>query len=262
MSFILDALKKLEQEKAARKKETVNVSDEILRGSHQGRRKAKRTVPVSVVLVGLGLLLLLGAAGVLFWHWHAADEPQAVALRLEPTVPPAARMPEEVQPAPVAEPAVAPVRTPEPVAVEPAAPVRVSESMAVGAAAPVGMPERMATRPDRSARETPNRRQTRHASPQRPAQVPSQIPAQADSRDQSVRPYREVPGSGGSGLTVSGIAWQEKPAARRAVINGTLLEEGATVNGATVEEILPTKVRFSSGGRQFTVSISSPMTGR
>jgi general secretion pathway protein B len=240
MSFILDALKKLEQEKAARNKETLNISDEILRGSHQLRRTAKRTVPVSVVVAGLGLLLLVGVAGGLFWHWHAADEPKDVALRSEAALPPAARMGDYAQPVPVREPAVTPLRTPEPAAVEPAAAVRV--------------PEPAATRPDRSARETSNQWQNR--------QAPSQRPAQADSREQSVQPYREVSGSGGSGLTVSGIAWQEKPAARRAVINGTLMEEGASVNGATVEEILPTRVRFSSGGRQFTVSISSPMTGR
>ena len=80
-----------------------------------------------------------------------------------------------------------------------------------------------------------------------------------DYRNRSTQSATEVSGAGGSRLTVSGIAWQDAPSARRAVINGDLVQEGAQVGGATVEEIQPTRVRFSSGGRQFTVSISGPL---
>ncbi|MDD2319217.1 MAG: general secretion pathway protein GspB [Geobacteraceae bacterium] len=259
MSFILDALKKLEQEKAARKHGTVNISDEILRGGPNVRRKVKRGVPLSVVLAGLGLLLL-AAAGIFFWQRHGADEPQAVALRAERPLPPAPSVSAEAQPqpAPVVQPVAPPVAVPEAVVSEPvAAPVERPDPMMAGQAALARTPEgrtNRAVRPVRPAMVNPNGRQRRQAT--------VRSPAENTVREQPAQPYREVSGSGGSGLMVSGIAWQEKPSARRAVINGTLVEEGATVNGATVEEILPTRVRFSSGGRQFNVSISSPMTGR
>jgi len=47
-------------------------------------------------------------------------------------------------------------------------------------------------------------------------------------------------------MKLSGIAWQEEHSARRAVINGFLLKEGAVVSGAKVAEILPDKVKFST----------------
>ena len=68
MSFILDALKKLEQEKAARRNGDLNISHEIVRDTHQLRRRARRSVPLGVVLAAFGLVLLLSATGAFFWH--------------------------------------------------------------------------------------------------------------------------------------------------------------------------------------------------
>ncbi len=47
-------------------------------------------------------------------------------------------------------------------------------------------------------------------------------------------------------IKLSGIAWQEEHTARRAVVNGFLLKEGAVVSGAKVAEIQPDKVKFST----------------
>jgi len=93
-------------------------------------------------------------------------------------------------------------------------------------------------------------------------QIKAQRPVNADLNASSEDSAREVSGSKGSRVTVSGIAWQDAPEARRAVINGDLVGEGSQVGGATVEEILPTKVRFSSGGRRFSVSISGPLVDK
>jgi hypothetical protein len=56
-------------------------------------------------------------------------------------------------------------------------------------------------------------------------------------------------------LKISGIMWHDEPSKRRAVINGTFTNEGSTIEGMEVVEILPTKVRFRHQGRPFEISI-------
>jgi general secretion pathway protein B len=56
-----------------------------------------------------------------------------------------------------------------------------------------------------------------------------------------------------STLVVSGIAWQEERGLRRAVVNGSLVGEGAEILGARVVEIRENRVRFSRGGSSFDV---------
>lgn len=55
-------------------------------------------------------------------------------------------------------------------------------------------------------------------------------------------------------LKISGIVWHEESSKRRAVINGHFTSEGSVVDGVTVVEIHPTKVRFSQNGRFFEIS--------
>lgn len=63
-------------------------------------------------------------------------------------------------------------------------------------------------------------------------------------------------------ILVSGIAWQDTRSARRAVVNGFLMQEGNSVLGARITEIHQDKVRFSKDGRVFDVNlIASGFTG-
>ena len=56
-------------------------------------------------------------------------------------------------------------------------------------------------------------------------------------------------------ITVSGIAYNKEPADRLAVINGVPVGEGKAINGVTVEEIQPDRVRFSQGQKSFEVPL-------
>ena len=221
MSFILDALKKLEQEKAARKGGEINISNEIIRDTRPLRRKTKRTVPVSAVLIVFGLLILAGASGAYLWHKHGIDTKATIAsVKYE--------------------------RVPSP-----------AEDAASQDRQAVARPTAPPAKPVMTATTAPLPRETnRRVQGERSA---AQSTVNTDYEFRSKEPAREAFGSGGLKITVSGIAWQDAPAARRAVINGDLVQEGAQVGGATVEEILPTRVRFSSGGRHFSVSISGPL---
>jgi len=246
MSFILDALKKLEQEKAARRNADSKISDEIVRENRQVLRKARRSVPVSVVLVSLGLVLLLGFSAAFLWHRHGAGEQSKVAaLGPERTSPAAEEVAADSQRAERAAPPATPVS-----GMASLAPPSV-RGMASLAPPPVrGMAEE-------EKEPLPRPVETNRKS--RRGRIDEDTTSRTDVKTRSAQPVGEGSGSGGSRLTVSGIAWQDAPSARRAVINGDLVQEGAQVGGATVEEIQPTRVRFSSGGRQFTVSISGPL---
>lgn len=56
-----------------------------------------------------------------------------------------------------------------------------------------------------------------------------------------------------SDIKVSGIAWQDERSARRAVVNGFLMQEGSSVSGAKIVEIFQDRVRFSQAGSFFEV---------
>ena len=63
-------------------------------------------------------------------------------------------------------------------------------------------------------------------------------------------------------ITISGIAYQDERKLRRAVLNGSLVGEGAEVAGARVVEIRENKVRMSRGGQHFDVVFSSGVQSR
>jgi hypothetical protein len=56
-------------------------------------------------------------------------------------------------------------------------------------------------------------------------------------------------------LNVSGIAWQQAGSLRLAVVNGTSVSEGSTVEGARVEGIFPDHIRFSFRNEHFDVQL-------
>jgi len=228
MSFILDALKKLEQEKSARRKGDINISHEIVRDTHQVRRRARRSVPLTAVLAAFGLVLLLGATGAFFWHKQdVGGGEKDLAMSPRQTLPAEAKIVDVSQSALPVEPSVPPDRT-----------------RAVKASAPAPPPVE------------PKRQMQNKVRPV------TESPLRSDFNDRSAQSSEEDSGSGGAGIKVSGIAWQDSPSARRAVINGDLVKEGAQVEGATVEENQPTRVRFSSGGRWVTLSIGGQLGRR
>ncbi len=102
-------------------------------------------------------------------------------------------------------------------------------------------------------------------------QSPGAKPFKAFSRRELARQRKETKGpvteqtapvamvASPSDIKVDGIAWQDDRKARRAVINGLLLKEGSIVSGgARVSEIRKDRVRFSLSGRNFEVAMTAP----
>ncbi len=219
MSYILDALKKIEHEKNRKRPDgRVSISGDLF----QERKKPAARGGIWKIAAVITAVALLTCAGT----WYALrgnGKKRPAAVR---QVVPAPVAPPPVAPPPVVTPAItAPSPPPAPVAVTPAAPVP-----APPVAAKTTKKQKAAPVPVRAPAAVP--------APVQPAQVVPFVPAPAD-------------------IKLSGIAWQDERPGRRAVVNGYLLKEGAAVSGATITDILADRVRFTSPAGRFEIRLDS-----
>ena len=225
MSSILKALKRLEEEKAAKYGERVDSAGGILRGSVGSRRSHASLIGGIVVLTAVVAVIVTYA---LMGGFGAKPKPaaipaaQQVAPAPEPTVQPAPA----AAPQKVALPATPPARPQVP-------PVTIRPAKAPVAPAAVVTPSPAAVVPE----AVPSKPAAPEAAP-KPAPAPA-VPAPAAPQTPSLR--------------VSAIAWQKEGTSLIAMVNGRSLGVGETVAGARVEAILPDRVRFSFEGRSFEI---------
>lgn len=220
MSYILDALKKMEHEKAKKKGTAgmASVTGELFRPEKFKPQKG------NVWKIGAAIVLVAILTSGVTWYFLRDNKPAKTAKITQPVVASPVQQAQPQEPVATPAPVTAPVVTPptQPVAAaRPEMPVANSVS-----AAPASEDEGRRT----------SRRNTAKA---------------------VQRPEREETTAAPTDIKVSGIAWQDERAARRAVVNGFLLKEGAVVGGAKIVEILPEKVRFSMSGKTFELSMHS-----
>ncbi|MFA7402463.1 MAG: hypothetical protein WC007_00610 [Pelobacteraceae bacterium] len=228
MSYILDALKKIEHEKnkKAHPGGRISISGDLF----QERTPLPARSGVWKVVVLILVASLLTCVGTWF-VLRGKVKKSSVALppvaqpSSVPTLP-AAMPPVPAQVLPPSVPAVmAPVAPSAPPA---AVPVDIPKS-AVGAGDDDSYPRQVRS----------SKKRTRIQSPAtRPKESAPTVAAPAD-------------------IILSGIAWQDERAGRRAVINGFLLKEGAVVSGAKIIDIQPDRVRFSTSAGQFEIKLNA-----
>ncbi|MDD5284763.1 MAG: hypothetical protein PHD54_02795 [Desulfuromonadaceae bacterium] len=224
MSYILDALKKVEHQKA--RKATAggmtSISGDLFleRASRPSRGGVGKIVAV-IVVVALCTFAVT-------WFMLKVDK-KKVGVGARSAVPTAVATP-------AAPPSPAPP-APLPAPLPPSLPQQQMPLPTAAAATPSAPPALPQPGVAVSSALEPVKGKLAKApkvAPQRPKTVVQTIQAPAD-------------------IKVSGIAWQEERASRRVVINGFLLHEGATVLGAKILEIHRDRVRFSSPAGIFDV---------
>lgn len=256
MSLILEALRKMEQDRRSRRA-AGDLRPEVLR--YRGETAPQKSRPY--LLVGAGLMLLLGglAAGFLLKGQHAttvsapSEKEPAPASAALIEAPPATVVVAPKAPAPPAAPAL-------PASTASASPSIPPASRPAPAEA-VSAPEVAASEDDQAeVQVAPKPKRVRKgASAAKPSVTPSARVSYAKRPGQN-RGDELQPGI--PDITISGIAWQDERNLRRAVLNGTLVGEGAEVAGARVVEIRENRVRLSRGGRLFDVVFSSGLSSR
>lgn len=197
MSLILDALRKIELERKAKRQSSQEIRSEVLnyRGIAPVSEKS-RIIPVTAAL------LLISAAAAGFFYLKNPETAKTDQTRRVET------LNQEQTPITV----------------------------------PKQSPPTLSERPLQKIPEAETGRST--------------LPARPAAKTVTVKQ-----GAGGDGITVSGIAWQDERVLRRAVINGSLVGEGAEIQGAKIVEIKENRVRFSRGSDIFEV-VHSSGTGR
>ena len=233
MSYILDALKKIEHEKNKKRSDgRLSVANDLFQERKQPASRAG-IWKIAVLIVGASLV----TGGGTWFVLHGKSTRSVVAVRpltppqAVPIVPPVVAPPVLPMPAPIPVQAVAPAMVPSLVPSPPAtAPQETSE--------------------DGGGDDSRLSRKARRAIARGKAQ-----PVVQKSSAQAVSPVQVVPAP--ADIKLSGIAWQDERAGRRAVINGFLLKEGAVVSGAKIIDIQADRVRFSSAGGQFEMRLDA-----
>ena len=223
MSYILDALKKIEHEKnkKARPDGIVSISGDLFQ--EQKRSPARPGVWKIVLLIAVASLVTFAGT----WFLLKGNDQKAAAVvptpsRQQPPVT-VATQPAPPLPAPPLSQSVAT----EQVAPLPAAPAVPEKNMVDEDDAPAPQRVRMSGKPLKTEAV---------ASPSRQVYPTTAVPAD---------------------IKLSGIAWQDDSRLRRAVINGFLLKEGAIVSGARITDIQADRVRFSSPSGLFEIKLDA-----
>ena len=216
MSLILDALKKLEQDRVARRKRPVRIASDILkRRDQRGRRKTWLWI---AGLAGTAL-----AAGALTMVFTTSFLPTAFSVPKQEKIreiPDAAALPADFRP-------IAPIADQVTVPIPPA------KADAVGQKArAVEKPVRRVAEMSSGYSGKPKKTAVSRITPDKPAIAgPAVIPE----------------------LHVTAIAWTEQRGSRRAMINDAVVSEGDSVGRAMVVDIHQDHVRLSLDGRYFSV---------
>lgn len=231
MSSILKALQKLEQEKTSRRQEAPDVAGDIVKPA-RARQRSPWLLPAAMAGVTVVAVLVTYAA----MGGFSRPRPATVTA-VAPTV----TLPEKAL-----------VSTPPPVS-------------SMTAAKPASPPQPG----DKKDRGTRKIQTSTNTIAQQPAPIPpQQTISQPHSSVQTSPPVQAkpepVPTAAPSlpTLRVTGIAWDKESASRLAMVNGTAVAQGGTVEGARVEEIFPDRVRFVVGKRSIEVPLGKSSADR
>lgn len=226
MSSILKALKKLEDDNAARRTDELKIDAEILRSDNPPRFSAAGVIVAS-------LLLLAGGSGATYMIMK--QDREAAPVRSNQLVEPG-----QQQPTASAAPEIKAEQLPSVVAVP-------------------------ATRRKDADSNIPAQRQAALSSRKLPvaatpvsapkAARPVMTPTSADISHNSKAPPSTPSVKGIPALRVNGIAFQPNNADSMAIINGIAVSRGATVEGALVEEVRNDRVLFQHNGEKFEIQL-------
>ncbi|HET6418771.1 MAG TPA: general secretion pathway protein GspB [Geobacteraceae bacterium] len=240
MSSILKALKKLEEEKTARRNGGTDVARGILRSRPDENRKSGWVLPVSVACSAIvaALLTYFLAGG----HKQTGREDAPVPPVKVASDAGGKRAQVQVTAPAIPESAAHPVDTPVPATAVDS--YKKKEAVrAVAAPLPARPPVRFSEK--KVAKMSSDEQLPDPGS----RMLQKNTPVTANTPDVHSPPA----------LRVTGIAWNRDSSERLAVVNGMPVNEGTTIEGARVEQIMKDKVRFSFENKTFDVAVGSEM---
>jgi hypothetical protein len=233
MSSILKALKKLDDDKAARHPDELKIDAEILRVDDSPRLS-------SAGLLAVALLLLAGGSGATYMYMKRDRAPEQVSTlkSAEPSRPPQL-----------------PVTLPKDIKTEqlPAAIVIVPAQQQKSSKVEAPKQQKKAAPVVTAPAVTPNSKQANRTVVAKDTKSPPKINTATNPSPQSPpqASVKTVPA-----LRVNGIAFQDGNAADSvAIINGVPVSSGASIEGVKIDEIHKNRVKFSYNGEKFEIPL-------
>ncbi|MFA7060169.1 MAG: general secretion pathway protein GspB [Pedobacter sp.] len=227
MSSILNALKKLEDEKSIRKPDSLKIDSEILRGD-----ASRHFSPMGISLLAALLFVCGAGATYVFMKPDTGNIPVSALL-------------------PLGSPSSAAVVTPvakkqqnQNIKAELPGPGKMLSNRSI-LKRDITTPS--SAKPPKLPATVQPVQQIKHSEVKLPV-----VPTQKAPMSAIIRPATPVmPPS----LKVNGIAFQDESTDRVAIVNGVSVSSGSIIEGAKVEDILKDRVRFSYGGEKFDVAL-------
>lgn len=234
MSSILKALKKLEDEKAIRKPDSLKIDSEILRGD------ASQRISTTGISLLAAFLFVCGSGATYFFM---KPDTKNIAGAKSP-----AASVESSRPSPSAASVVPAAENQQSLKSSKA---ELPKSGKVASARTDLKPGNTATAPSsvkspELAARVQSVQQTKQAVGKQSAESTKKTPVTAVRATTTVM---------APSLKVNGIAFQDESADRVAIINGISVSNGSSIEGAKVEDIQKDRVRFSYGGEHFDVAL-------
>jgi len=226
MSIILNALNKLEHDKANRQPDPAGLDLEFL------TPPAPRRSLLRVVLM-MGLMVTCGSAATYLFMTRAEKTPAPV--------PPAASQIRQVafMPATSAHPSV---------------PLSTNSSSAPSPSAVPSPPQQAGQQPTPAHLAMKPRQAATKVQPESP---PTQVPVAKQQVPQAAKtPGPQHQSAPLHTYTVNGLALSDGDK-RKAIVNGMSVSVGSTIDGARIEDIQGDRVRFSYNGKTFDILVGS-----
>ncbi len=241
MSSILKALKKLEEEKAARRA-GVDIARGIVKSVPVRQRKQRWLLPLSISGAAL--------SAAMFTYFLMGGRPLVHKRTVEPSdVSPRLSEVKQGRAEISIEPKVVRVK-----------PDAIKELSGTGASGPrlksLGKVPMKKTSPEKSPSPLSQEIAVDVKNPNQDRRPNNNVQVPANSASVAAQQPAQLPLPR---LHVSGIAWNKDNSARFAVVNGASVSEGMVVGGAVVERIFQDKVRFSFENRTFDVAVGNEM---
>lgn len=242
MSYILDALKKLEHEKTRKNRGSgvINITGELF--EHEQPQPVRRSAWKIAVVITAAIVITF----TLTWKFlSSGPKSQRYELRQTENVPKAPLpLPNPVPPA------LPPAPTPAPLPVQATSPVLAAKPVTNPVTRPLPAP--IAALPVKQLAPAPLATTVEEDA----ASILTQQELRRRMKERKTAPVLPVMAPPAD-IKLSGIAFQDERRARRAVVNGFLMQEGSVVSGATITDIYQDRVRFLLAGRTFELSLVS-----
>jgi general secretion pathway protein B len=220
MSSILEALKKLEDEKSARLIGAGNIAGKVVKSGRRTKERPRWLLPLGMVVVAAVAVVVTYIATLTgYRHEHSVEstQPETVSTNQQPV---------STESRQHSAPRVPPASMPS----LPSTDTRIES-----------IPPSQSIKVEKRASPTNS--------------LPRQPESESVHRERSSEPPQLAAPSDFPPLKVAGIAWQKGNAERMAIVNGKPVTEGEVVEGAKVEEIFPDRVRFSYDEKIFDIPL-------